>query len=386
MRFVEAGHKTEHAVGVGYARGVFGRSWRIGTIGGIPINVDSSWVWIAVLVVYSLWSRFDVSYGYVQTGPALAYAILGAALFFGSVFLHELAHAVVARASGIQVLGITLVFFGGFTSARSDEKGPGPAFAIAAVGPGTSLALGALYWALSNATVSAGAPLSGLFGYVAFVNLLMAGFNVLPGLPLDGGRMLEAAVWRLTRSRERAAQVAAVAGMGVAGLLVAAALFFVSKNEPFLGIWLLIIASFIFQAARGSRQQIFLRKRLSAATVADAMDPPPPAVPADMTLSEALDRFLRGHEHEAFPVVEEGRVIGMVSFGSAREVGMHDPLRPARDAVIPLENVLTTSPDEPLDHVAARLGAGQAALVLRDGALVGAITGGGLARWAAARP
>jgi len=363
---------------------VFGRSWRIGTIGGIPVNVDSSWVWIAVLVVYSLWSRFDVSYGNVQTGPALAYAVLGAVLFFGSVFLHELAHAVVARASGIQVLGITLVFFGGFTSAKSDEKGPGPAFAIAAVGPGTSLALGALYWALSRATLS-GSPLSGALGYVAFVNLLMAGFNLLPGLPLDGGRMLEAAVWRLTHDRERGAQVAAVVGMGIAGLLVTAALFFVSKNEPFMGIWLLIIASFIFQAARGSRQQIVLRRRLSSATVADAMDPPPPAVPADMTLSEALDRFLRGHEHEAFPVVEEGRVIGMVTFGSAREVGMHDPLRPARDAVIPLENVLTASPDEPLEQVATRLGAGRAALVLRDGALVGAITGRGLARWATAR-
>ena len=374
----------KHPAGVGYARGVFGRSWRIGTIGGIPVNVDSSWVWIAVLVVYSLWSRFDVSYGNVQTGPALAYAVLGAVLFFGSVFLHELAHAVVARASGIQVLGITLVFFGGFTSAKSDEKGPGPAFAIAAVGPGTSLALGALYWALSRATLS-GSPLSGALGYVAFVNLLMAGFNLLPGLPLDGGRMLEAAVWRLTHDRERGARVAAVVGMGIAGLLVTAALFFVSKNEPFMGIWLLIIASFIFQAARGSRQQIVLRRRLSSATVADAMDPPPPAVPADMTLSEALDRFLRGHEHEAFPVVEEGRVIGMVTFGSAREVGMHDPLRPARDAVIPLENVLTASPDEPLEQVATRLGAGRAALVLRDGALVGAITGRGLARWATAR-
>ena len=113
------------------------------------------------------------------------------------------------------------------------------------------------------------------------------------------------------------------------------------------------------------------------------MDPPPPAVPADLTLSQTLDRFLRGHEGEAFPVIDDGRVIGMISFGSARELGARDPLRPARDAVIPLEQVLVAGPDEPLDEVSARLGSERAALVLRDGQLVGAITGGGVYRWAA---
>jgi predicted transcriptional regulator len=113
------------------------------------------------------------------------------------------------------------------------------------------------------------------------------------------------------------------------------------------------------------------------------MDPPPPSVPADLSLSDTLDRYLRGHEGEAFPVVEAGRVIGMISFTSARDLGASDPLRPARDALIPLEHVLVARPEEHLDEVSERLGSERAALVLHEGILVGAITGDGVLRWAA---
>jgi CBS domain-containing protein len=170
--------------------------------------------------------------------------------------------------------------------------------------------------------------------------------------------------------------------MGLGILLFVAAALEIAGGQPFAAVWLAVIALFIFQGARASERQIGLTRRLAEATVADAMDPPPPAVPADMTLSEALDRYLRGHEEEAFPVVEAGRVLGMVSFSSARRVGAHDPLRPVRDALIPLSQVIVAHPDERLGDVAGRLGAGRAALVLRDGELVGAITGGGVYRWA----
>lgn len=362
---------------------MFGRSWRIGTIGGVPVNVDSSWVWIAVLLTYTLWARYRVEYG-LATGSAIGLALFAAGLFFGSVFLHEGAHAVAARANGIKVFGITLVVFGGYTSARSDEKGPGPAFVIAAVGPATSLMLGAVFWALASAT-EASRPFSAALASVGYVNLLMGVFNFLPGLPLDGGRVLEAAVWRITRNRDRGTRIAAWVGMAVGVLCGALGVLELSSGNAFNGIFLLIIAMFIFQGARAADSQIALRRRLAQATVADVMELPPPAVPASMSLSEALDRYLRGHEHEAFPVIEDGRVLGMLTFGSAREVGMHDPLRPVRDAVIPLSDVLTADESERLDQVAARLGTGRAALVLRNGQLVGAITGGGLARWAAGR-
>ncbi|HEX9123078.1 MAG TPA: site-2 protease family protein [Actinomycetota bacterium] len=369
---------------------MFGRSWRIGTIRGIPVSVDSSWVWIAVLITYTLWAQFDALYAGVGTGTALALAVFAAALFFASVFLHELAHAVAARLHHIPVFGITLVFFGGFTSAKSDAKGPGPAFVISAVGPGTSAVLGVLFWRLSLLFAATNRPLAAAFGYLGWVNGFMAAFNVIPGLPLDGGRMLEAVVWRVTGNRDRSTQIAAYAGMGVGvllaaiGLGLAAGLYDIANFHEFGGLWFAIIGVFIFQGARGSERQIALRRTLAGATVADAMDPPPPSVPADMALSEVLERYLRGHEGEAFPVVEgANRVIGMISMGSARPIGQHDPLRPARDALIPLSQVVVTQMDEPLDEAAAGLGTRRAALVLRDGQLVGAITGEAVARWAA---
>jgi Zn-dependent protease len=303
------------------------------------------------------------------------------------VFLHELAHAVTARVAGIRVEGITLVFFGGFTAARSEEKGPGAAFLIAAFGPTTSLALGGAFVGLSGLLGSRPEPLPGLLEYVGVINLFMAVFNVLPGLPLDGGRMLQAAVWRITRNRRRGTTIASWTGMGLGVLLFGAAFLEATRGEALdWALWLAIIGLFIFQGARASGQHVEIADRLAGGTVADAMDPPPPAVPADLTLSETLERYLRGHEGEAFPVVErEGRVIGMISFASAREIGSRDPLRPAREAVIPLDRVLVARPDESLDRVASRLGAQRAAIVLRDGVLVGAITGSGIYRWAGIR-
>lgn len=369
---------------------MFGRPWRIATIRRIPVLVDPSWVWIALLITYGLWSQLEHRYPGMTSGTALAYALFGSALFFGAVFLHEGAHAVAARANDIEVHSITLVLFGGFTSARADAKGPGPAFVIAAVGPATSLALGGLFWWLARVTGNPNDAISGLLGYIGVVNLFMAVFNVLPGLPLDGGRMLQSAVWRVTGRHEAGTRVAAWVGMGLGGLLIGLALLELTRDEGFRAewaLWLVIIGLFIFQGARASNSGAGIARRLAGATVADAMEPPPPAVPAEMTLSEALDRFLRGHEQEAFPVVAgDGRVIGLISFSSARELGSQDPLRPAGDAVIPLSEVILAHPDDPLDEVSARLGTARAALVLREGHLVGTISGSALLRWAHTRP
>jgi Zn-dependent protease len=365
---------------------MFGRAWRIGSVGGIPVNVDSSWIWIAVLAVYSLWSQLGLRFPELETFDAFALAVGAAALFFGSVFLHELAHAVAARVNDIEVTGITLVFFGGFTSTRSDERGAGAAFMIAAAGPLTSFALALVFFLLGRALADANPPLGDAIAYVGFINGLMAVFNILPGFPLDGGRMLEAATWGITRDHDRGTRVAAGAGMVVAAGLVAYAVLDASRNGDNLiwSLWLVMIAFLIFQGARAARQQLGLRDRLSGASVADAMDPPPVAIPADMTLSEALDRFLRGHENEIFPVIGPGgTVVGVVTFDSARRIGARDPLRPVRDALIPLSDVATAREEEPLDRAVLRLGPGRGALVLRDGRLVGTITGRSVGRWAA---
>jgi Zn-dependent protease len=192
---------------------MFGTSWRVARIAGIEVRVDSSWVVIALLITYSMYLRFSILYKGLSTGAAVGVAILAAVLFFGSVLIHELAHALVSRARGIRVQDITLFLFGGATRARVESRGPGDEFLIAVVGPLTSGLLAALFWAVE--VFARGAlprSLIGMFGYLAWINLLLAGFNLVPGFPLDGGRLLRSVVWRATGSFRRATRIASLGG------------------------------------------------------------------------------------------------------------------------------------------------------------------------------
>lgn len=357
-----------------------GRSYRIATIGGIPVHADASWIWIALLLTYSLWIRFHALTG-GQRG-ALVVAVFTAACFFGAVLVHELAHAFVARVQGMTVFGITLVVFGGFTSARTEERGPGPAFLVAAAGPFASLVLGlALRW---TADLVPGPLLSSALDEIGWVSLFMAAFNVLPGLPLDGGRLVQAAVWRVTGDTDRGTRVAARMGMAIGGLLLAIGAMRAIDRDLFAGVWLAIIGGFIFQNARSAAATAGIAARLAGGRVRDVIDPPPTTIPAGITLAEALDRFLRGREGELFPVVDDGRLVGMVSLASAGAVGMHDPMRPVRDALIPIDDILVVGPDDPLDDVGSKLSTTGTALVVDGGVLVGTIAGERVLAWARA--
>jgi Zn-dependent protease len=347
-----------------------GRSFRIATIGGIPVRADASWIWIALLVTYSLWIRFHALTG--GRRGALLVAVFTAACFFGTVLVHELAHAFVARLQGMTVFGITLVVFGGFTSARTEERGPWPAFLVAAAGPLASLGLGIALRSLADGV--RGPLIATALNEVGWVSLFMAVFNVLPGLPLDGGRMVQALVWRATGDADRATRVAARAGMAIGALILGLGALRVTRGDIVEGIWIGIIGVFILQNARSSADAVGVAARLARGTVRDVLEPAPAAVPADIPLSEALDRFLRGHDDEAF---------GMVSLASASEIGARDPLRPVRDALIPLEDVLVVRPDDALDEVGSRLSTTGTALVVDElGALVGTISGPRVLAWA----
>ncbi|MDP9342697.1 MAG: site-2 protease family protein [Actinomycetota bacterium] len=362
---------------------MFGRSWKIATIGGIAIRVDRSWTFIAVFITYSFWYRFDVEapYRHLGRGAMLGLAVFAAALFFGSVLAHELAHAGTARARGIPVSGITLWLFGGATSARIEDKGPKDEFLVTAAGPATSLALGALFWGLSKTGSVISPSVAGALGDLGWINFILGAFNLVPGFPLDGGRLLRSIVWRITGDLDRATGVAGWTGSVVAAGLIVAGLVEATQRDFGGGLWLAFIGWFLLQAAQGSLRQRRLRRLLAAGTAAEAMSPPPRAIPAGMTLSEALFTYLAGHEEQVFPVVEDGRVIGMLSFASARRIGRRDPMRPVRDAVIPLKDANAVTETERLDRVAELVGGGESAIVLRDGQLVGSITPNDLSRW-----
>ena len=371
---------------------MFGRSWKVGSLGGIPIRVDSSWIFIFAFMTYSLWVRATVSHPFIAGGQAVALGVLGSLLFFGTILLHELSHAIAARARGLRVVDITLVFFGGFTNTNTEERGPGAEFLVAAVGPASTLVIGGLFLASGRITGWSGTPLSETFHFLGQWSLLIGAFNLLPGFPLDGGRMLRAGVWGATGNLSRATMVAAAAGLAVGILLIAGGVLQASRGDLGTGVWITVMGWWIISAARGSQQRERMRARLSGGTVSYAMGPPPTAIPAELTLSEALDRYLRGHETESFPVAEAPAiagfapsVVGVLTFRSASDVGRIDPLRPVREAAIPMAEVLSVAPETGLAEALDRLGGGRAALVLRDGELVGQITQSDIASWASSQ-
>ena len=234
---------------------MFGGSWRLGRILGIEIRVDTSWLFIAFLVIYSLHGRFQFLFPELISSTALLLAIVFGLLFFGSVLAHEMAHAVGAKRRGIEVHGITLFLFGGATHARVDSRRPQDELVVSLLGPLTSLILGGLFLVIVQLLGGPERPVAGGFRYLGGVNIALAIFNMLPGFPLDGGRVLRALIWRATGSFKRATRIAGVAGQTVGLLMIAAGLAVLATVDVVGGIWIAAIGLFLAQAARASSEQ-----------------------------------------------------------------------------------------------------------------------------------
>ncbi len=352
-----------------------GNRWKVATVRGIPLYVSTSWFVIAALYV---WVRYEsLNSRFVEPAEAATNAVLAAVLFFGSVLLHEAAHAVMARGLDLPVSGITLVFWGGATETKASGKGALGEFLVASVGPATTLVLAGVFRLaemLTNGLVAE------TLDDLAWLSLIFAGFNALPGFPLDGGRMLLAAVWGITGDRRAAMRAAGYVGIGVGVAVGAFAVWTLVNDVAFTALFLGYVAAILIGAGRAMEQRIALRDQLIKGTVADAMRPAPASVPIDISLVQALDQYLRGADGQAFPVIDAGRVVGTVSIESARKVGARDPVRPVRDGVRPLNQTPVVAPDETLDDALEWLG-GRDALVLRDGVLVGALGPGDVEDW-----
>jgi Zn-dependent protease/predicted transcriptional regulator len=364
---------------------MFGTSWRVGRIAGIEVRIDSSWAVIALLITYSMYLRLSVLYPELSGGGAVGLAIVSAVLFFGSVLVHELAHAVVSQARGIRVQDITLFLFGGATRARVESRGPGDEFLIALVGPLTSGILAGLFGivaGLGGGVLSR--PLAGTLAYLAWTNLLLAGFNLVPGFPLDGGRLLRSAIWKATGSLGRATRVASVAGQGVGWLLVAAGVAWLLAGDLAGGIWFAFIGWFLVQAARSSYQELQLQQLLRGVEAEDVMAGDLVRIPPELSLQDAVDHYFMRHDHSGFPVEEQGRTIGLLTLRAVRRVPREQwPTRRVRDHKVPLSDQVIVAPEARMDGVVGKLQDGEAnrVLVAQDGEVVGIITPTDLTRW-----
>jgi len=291
-------------------------------VAGIPVRIDPSWVIVFGLISWSLAAGyFPRVLPDLSVGAAWLHGVVAALLLFVSVFLHELSHALVALEHGVPVSGIRLHVFGGVSEMEAEPPTPGAELMIAAIGPLTSFVIAGLCYGLGRALE--GPPwVAALTGYLAVVNFIVGIFNLVPGFPLDGGRMLRALLWWASGRQQWATLWASRAGTAFAILMMALGGLRAAAGEVIGGLWFAFIGLFLYQAARASRALVDIRARLEPLRVADVMTVDEPAVadappPADTVAAEASawQAFLKLGRAEAgrLAVIDGGRVVGVVS-------------------------------------------------------------------------
>ncbi len=357
-----------------YARRMLGTGSRfqVARIRGIPIYASWSWVAIAAFFMFGWYTQFSYS---MPSSDALRLAAITAVLFFGGILLHEGAHAIAARSFDLPVRAITLVFWGGATETRSWRAGPLADFVVAAAGPGTTAVLGLGF--LYIASIMAPGDTQSAIEMLGRLNLYFAVLNAVPGFPLDGGRMLMAAAWGVTRNRTTALRVAGFGSMVIGiGLIGYAVLSFSQGNGGF-GIFLGYLGFVLVSVGRQVPARAALHQQLSMGTVRDAMRPLGAAIPASATLYDATERWLRPEPARTFSVVDEGRPVGTISLESASHTTAG---RPVREAMMPLSEKTSVGADETLSD-ALEWVAGHESLVEDATGIVGVLDVGDIDRW-----
>lgn len=351
-------------------------SVRLFRILGIDVRVHVSWLIVFALVSWSLAvGYFPAVVPGVGDGQAWLLGVVAALLFFGSVLVHELSHSLVARSRGIGVESITLFIFGGVSTLRGEANRPGTEFLVAVVGPLTSLAIGGVSL-LAGAELHLPAGVAAVLGYLGLVNGLLGLFNLIPGFPLDGGRVLRSAVWRATGDVVRATRIAAAAGRLVALLFFIWGLVRVFDGDLIGGVWIAAIGWFLQSAAASSVEQLAVERAARDVRVRDIFRPGTFAVRPDDSIEDAIERVLLPNNLRSVPVAN-GRLLGVLSVGDVgrvpRDLREHTPVA---QVMSELDRLPTVRPDDSLRSALAVLAGTDAEEipVVEDGRLVGLLS------------
>lgn len=363
-------------------------SVRLGTIAGVRIGLHLSVLVIVVVVAASLAiGRFPSAYPDRSVAAYVTASVAAAALFLASLLAHELAHAVVAKRNGIGVKGITLWLFGGVAELESEPRSPGADFRVAAVGPLTSLVVGVLFGGVALAMI-AGGPMglaAGVFAYLAGVNVVLAVFNMFPAAPLDGGRVLRAALWAWRHDRLRAAVIAAQAGRVFGLVLIGVGILQTGAGLGFGGLWLVLIGLFLVNAATAEEQASLLSQATHGMRVRDVMTARPVTAEPDQTLNHFVTETVWTHRHSTYPLVDpEGRLTGLATLNRVRDAPdeRRNELTLA-DVACRGDEVPTARPDERLDELLPRMAGcadGRAVVVDAFNRVVGIVSPSDLSR------
>jgi len=378
---------------------------RIGKLLGITIVIDWSWLFIFLLVTWNLATFLRAAQPDWSPVAVWGLAAAAALLFFASVLAHEMGHSLVARSRGMPVHNITLFMFGGVSNLQREPESARDEFATAIVGPLTSIAIGAVLALIAGASVgrlgqvtsdplevvrSLG-PLTFLVFWLGSVNVLLGVFNLIPGFPLDGGRVLRSIFWATSGSLVSATKWATAVGRLVAWAFILAgiAMAFGVRLPIFgtgvvAGLWLAFIGWFLNSAASQSYQQVLIRDVLDGVPVSQMMRPDPPTVTEEVTVSElAYDHIMRADDR-AFPVMHGDTMIGIVSVEDLRKVPRDRwEMTPVRQIMTGADHLVTVNPDDEATEALNRLAQHDVRQlpVVKDGRLVGLLRRSDLLRW-----
>lgn len=355
-----------------------GRGIGLPRLFGIEVRIDYSWFIVFGLVLWTLAAGY-----FPQTFPGqekLVYWVMGlvsAVLLFGSVLAHELSHAVVAQREGLQVPRVTLFIFGGIAHLGRDPASPGAEFRIAVIGPVTSFVLAGVFWGLSLIL----APMSEIVGetcfYLAAANFLLAVFNLIPGFPLDGGRVLRAWLWHRWNDLRRATRIVTRIGRGMGMGLILLGILELVGGMVVGGLWLIFIGLFLRQAAESSFQMVALQHALRGVAVSEIMRKDPVGVSPNISLDDLVNDYFYHYRFTSFPVVDDGRLVGMVHINQVKDAPKDRwGQTPVRATMTPASETAAVTPDEDSFEAFRKMSqtGRQKIPVVQDGRLVGMLT------------
>jgi Zn-dependent protease/predicted transcriptional regulator len=361
---------------------VFGiPSIRIGKLFGIPLEIDLSWLVVFALVAYTLAFGYFPGVPAAEGAPVWLLLVLGAAtslLFFGSIVAHELTHSLVTRAEGGRVDKITLFIFGGVAQITEEPRSPGREFLMAAAGPAMSLLLAVVCYLGFVLLQSRGTPwwVWAPLQYLAAINLFVGVFNLLPGFPLDGGRVLRSILWAITGDVGKATRWASRSGQVIGWGMVAIALFSLFGGSTGL-LWFGLVGWFIAWLAGSAYRQQMLQSRVAGVSIGDIMTHAPEYVMGDSTIEQFVHEHLLGRRHSRYPVMLDGMIVGLVSLPDIKAVAREEwPARRLIEVTNRDLSAISAPAETPVELVLPRLAgdAPGALLVVREGRLAGILT------------
>jgi Zn-dependent protease/CBS domain-containing protein len=329
----------------------------IGKAFGISLRLHYSWFFIFALVTWALAAAyFPTVYPTWSLSARIAAGLITSVLFFASVLVHELMHSIVAQRQGIPVQSITLFIFGGVSQITSEPKQPGDEFRMAIVGPLSSLAIGGIllgvYFQWRNVDTFTVQFITAIAYWLGYINLVLGVFNLIPGFPLDGGRVLRSLIWWRSRSLTSATRIASNIGRGVGFLFIFVGIYFIFTGSWLNGIWLALIGWFLESAAVGSYQQLLMQEMLKGHVVSEVMSSDCVLVPPDMTIDHLVNGNILTSGRRCFPVGSGSEIMGLMTLHNVKEVPRDQwGIETVKEAMTPFDKLKWVRPDEELSSV-----------------------------------